>query len=144
MSSQTLLENIILRSIKILDIGWSASAYFIMAMFTLFILNKLIIYKEEEENKKSTVRLIVELLLYFWLIGVLIYISRNIYPLIPWPLDGVYGYEHIKTKEVTNAALYGTFLIVFNTNLQRQFNALRIRFDNIFGTKHLDQVILNQ
>lgn len=146
MTKQTLFEDFVVRCIKVLDIGWSAVAYFVLAMLTLYILNKLFVYNDEVENKKSTLRLIIEMLLYIWLIGVFVYMARNVYPIIPWPFENVYGYEHLKTKEVTNAAFYGTFVILFNTNLQKQFNRIRERLDNIFGTKHIENkvVIVNQ
>lgn len=104
-----------LRSIKILDIGYSTLCYFALALATIPLLDKLLgHYNAAEEEKKSTRRIVLEISLRIWLIGVLAYFVRNLFPLIPWPLEGVYGFQHSRVKEVTSGVVYASYLASFD------------------------------
>ncbi len=120
--------DICLRLIKILNIGWATIAYFVMAIGTLYVLQ--IIYgnfDEDKYKKMSTLDLNISMLLYLWVIGILIYLARNIFPLLPFPLDGYMGYDHNKVHEVTNANLYSIFIVVFNNRLQGYYQLIKDR-----------------
>lgn len=131
-SPQTTSQDIIVRAIKILDIGWASIAYLLLAMVFIQFINFIYgDFDEKKEQEKSTVTLILELFLHAWLIGITIYLARNLFPLIPWPFDGVYGYSHLKVKEVVNATMFATFIVGLNERFRTQVSTLRERF-----TKH--------
>ena len=124
-----LTSEIVLRSIKILDIGWTTCAYFIMGLGMSVIIGKFIPKPTTaESDKKSTIRLFGEIILHSWLLGVIIYAARNIFPLLPWPLEGVWGFQHLKVKEVQSGAVFATTLIMFNSTLAQQVTYLKDRF----------------
>jgi hypothetical protein len=126
-----------IRSVKILDIGVSTIVYFALALATVPILNKYIgHYNAEEEDKKSTKRIVLEICLRLWCIGVLSYVVRNVYPLIPWPFDGVYGYQHSRVKEVTSGVIYASYLATFDTTLQSKVGYLRTRLFGAVNSSH--------
>jgi hypothetical protein len=77
-------------------------------------------FDEKKEAKKPIRQSILELILYIWLIGIVIYVVRNIVPLIPFPLDGMYGFEHLRVKEVTSAATFSIMFIYFQEHYQQK------------------------
>jgi len=100
-------KEIIIRSIKILDIGYITVIYFILGLILAKLFDKYLgKFDKNKEDKKSILRSILELSLYLWFIGIVIYVVRNIVPLIPFPLNGVYGFDHLRVKEVTSATVF--------------------------------------
>jgi len=125
MKITNLGKEIFLRSTKILNIGWATVAYFLITLFTLFVLEK--IYE-----KLTTRELVYDLIIYLWIIGVATYIVRNLFVLFPFPLDGIMGYDHTKVKEVTNATVFSIFIISLNPRIQGYYSILRNRLhDNL-------------
>lgn len=128
MIKQTLKSDIIVRTIKLFDIGYSSAAYFIFAIITVLVLNRLSgPYITEDEEKKSTMRIMIDIVFRVWLIGVLAYIVRNIYHAMPWPLEGVHGYQHLRLKEVSESTIFVAFVVVLDVHLQEQVSALKKR-----------------
>jgi len=112
-------KEIIVRTIKILDIGYITAVYFILGILMAKLCdNRLGPFDENKEKKKSIYQSIFELILYLWFIGVVIYIVRNVVPLIPFPLNGIYGFDHLKVKEVTSAATFSLAFIYFQQHYQ--------------------------
>lgn len=116
------------RFIKIMDIGYMVILYFIFGIFLSKITDIIFGgYSEEETKKKSTMRLIVEVIATLWFNMILFYIARNIMEVIPSPFDGLYGYEHSRLKEVTNTAILGLTYLYFQTGFRSKLNELNIR-----------------
>lgn len=123
-------EEVVIRSIKILDIGYAAAVYFMAALLCVKLLNWRVATDDLERNrKKSTLVLGLEIVAKVWLIGVLAYIVRNLFELVPWPFQGVYGYDHLKVKEVTNSAVFVAFMVVFDASLQNKVKVIKERFN---------------
>jgi hypothetical protein len=127
MNKEILKKELKIRSIKMIDLGFISLIYFIIGIigaklfdqgYNLF-LGK---FEEEKEKKKSQIKLFIEICVHFSFIGIFIYIARNIAGLIPFPLDGVAGFEHRRMKELsggTHLVLGFTFLF-FQTNLRNK------------------------
>jgi len=112
-------KEIIIRSIKILDIGYITAVYFILGLILAKLCDKQLgKFDEKNANKKTISRHIFELILYLWFIGVVIYITRNLIPLIPFPLEGVYGFKHLKVHELTSATIFSIIFISFQEHYQ--------------------------
>jgi hypothetical protein len=114
-----LKKEFIIRSIKILDIGYITAIYIILGIVLATICDRnLGKFDEKTENNKPLYQSIIELILYLWFIGIVVYIVRNLVPLIPFPLNGIYGFDHLKVKEVTSAALFSFAFMYFQYNYQ--------------------------
>lgn len=104
-------KEIIIRSIKLIDIGYITTIYLILGIILAKVCDKYFgKFDEEMEQKKPLIQSILELILHLWLISIVIYVVRNLVPHVPFPLNGIYGYNHLKVKELTLAT---TFSIVF-------------------------------
>lgn len=44
---------------------------------------------------------------------------------MPFPFDGFMGYDHNMVKEVTSAATFGTFVVLFNERLQGYYTVIK-------------------
>jgi hypothetical protein len=120
--------DVIRRSIKLLDIGYSTAAYFLLALVAMHVMNWFSGPLDKPKHEaKSTPRLILDIFLRVWLIGVLSYVARNVFHLIPWPLEGVYGFRHLQVKEVLDSAVFTAFIVVFDEHLTTMVEELRRR-----------------
>ena len=107
MQKQTLFEDLSIRGIKILDIGFIASMYFIIGVIASKLFDKLFgSFDPKKEQKKQIIQITLELIGMIWLIGASTYIVRNLTELIPSPFDGIFGFKHSKVKELATASVY--------------------------------------
>lgn len=120
------------QSVEILDIGWAATCYFLMAIATTAGVNKLASHFDSQPHTaKSTQRLLLEIILHLWLLCVCTLIVRNVFPYIPTPLHGLCGHNHFLVKEITGAVVYWTILMG-DSRLQTQIALLKSRL-NIYS-----------
>lgn len=134
----TINKNLLIRGIKILDIGWTTIAYFLIALGIIQLYNFINTkisgpFNLEKEKKRSTTSLLIDVLFKLWVMAIISYFVRNLFQLIPFPLDNFNnsGYQHLKVKEVMSGATFATYLILFNYNFQQQVIILKNRFDNV-------------
>ena len=100
-------KEIVIRIIKIIDIGYVTLVYFILGLIFAKTGDKIFgKFNEKKENTKPIIKITFEIILYLWVIGVIMYTVRNIVPLVPFPLDGIYGFDHLRVKEVTSGAVF--------------------------------------
>ena len=119
--NKTLLSEIQTRSIKIIDIAYIATIYLTLgASLSILIDRKLGKFDSKEADEKPVSRLYGEILLHFISIGVLMYIVRNVVEWVPFPLNGVYGYDHMRLNELRNAGLFGVIFFLFQNNLREK------------------------
>ena len=108
-----LMQEVIIRSIKIVDIGYIFTLYILLAIPSAKIVDLLLgEFDPEKEQEKSVVRSILEILAIFWCLGILTYIARNIVEAIPFPLDGICGFDHSRMSELSKVSI---FIIIFLT-----------------------------
>ena len=124
-------NKLLYRIAKIIDIGYVSMMYIILAIFLSYEYDRFLgTFNKEEEDKKSTVRIVAELLGIFWVYGIIIYIIRNIVKIIPFPLDGIGGYSHHSLKDLRSAGIFTAVFFYFQTNmkarLQHMYNKIHI------------------
>lgn len=124
-------KEIAIRTIKLIDIGFITSIYLVLGI----VLAKLCdIYlgdfDENAENKKPRWICISELILYFWFLGIIIYIIRNIVPLIPFPMNGIYGFKHEKVKELSGDTTFAVAFVYFQNYYQKKLQNILSRLKN--------------
>ena len=118
-------KEIIIRSIKIFDIGYITTIYLILGIILAKVCDKYFgKFDEETEKKKPLIQSIAELVLHLWLIAIVIYVVRNFVSLIPFPLNGIYGYNHLNVKELTTATTFSIVFIYFYEYYQMKVNYL--------------------
>lgn len=118
---EKLIHETILRSIKVIDIGFITIIYVFVSFFTsVEIDNKLGRFNPVKADKKSLFRIFLELCLHIYLIGVYIYIVRNLIELIPYPLQGYEGYQHQKLKELGGGVMFGYVFFLFQNHLKEK------------------------
>jgi len=115
------VEDMTRRSIKIVDIGWATSVYFMLAFCTVwFMFGHDYDPASATEANKPTWLLGMEIVGHIWLIGTLSYFARNLFGLVPWPFDGIYGFDHLLVKEVNTSFTYSVLVVMFDTRFQKQ------------------------
>jgi hypothetical protein len=118
---KNLSDEIKTRGIKIIDIAYVASIYLTLgAVLSISIDRQLGKFDPKEADDKSTAQLYGEILLHFACIGILMYIVRNIVEWIPFPFNGVYGYDHMRLNELRNAGLFGVIFFLFQNNMREK------------------------
>jgi len=129
--SQSLFNDVEMRSIKLLDIGYITCIYFFIGHYLAKLLDY--IYNNYlgiiDPNKKYSQTVIIsELLLQMAVTGILVYFGRNLVYYIPFPLNHVNGFDHMKVKEVTGAGFLSTFLVMFQSNMASRILYLKENF----------------
>ena len=114
----------VIRSIKLLDIGYVTAIYLLVAVFLSNIIDRALTPVDESmERQKSLLRRTMELIGITWLLVATIYIVRNLVELIPSPFHGIAGFDHFRLKELKFAAIF-IFIFLF---LQTHFRD-KLRF----------------
>ena len=119
MSKPTSTATIPFRLVKVLDISYVTTLYFVLACAISIPLDKLFgKFDPKKADKKHLSVLFSEIILHAWLLGAIIYFGRNIVELIPSPFEGMQGLVHSKLKELGNGAIFTYFLIFYQKYLR--------------------------
>lgn len=108
-------------AVKLLDIGYVTFLFFVFGL--IFAKGFDLIYGKFDKEKYKKVpkwKLLLEILLHIFAIGVVAYILRNVVELIPFPLDGVAGFRHSLLKELEGGHILTVVLILFQKNLEEK------------------------
>lgn len=127
-------NDLLLRSIKILDIGYITVIYFIFGLIISRILDKYYgKFDKANENKKNIIKVGIEIVVMMWILAILIYLARNFVEGIPSPFDGLFGFQHNLVKELGSASVFAMILFsyfyffkskldYFNKRINKAFN----------------------
>jgi hypothetical protein len=87
-----------------------------------WLINK--IYYNFDSNAKPIKFLVfLEVCCQIFVIGILVYIIRNIVGLIPFPLEGIYGYQHFRLRELYSGGVALTFGVFYaQENIKEKLN----------------------
>ena len=120
---QTLSNDILMRSIKIIDIGYISVLYIAFSVMCATVLDKIMgDFDEQYESTKPLWQLTAEFFLIIWFYGVLIYVVRNLVELIPFPLDKYHGFEHKRVKELSSAMVFTFTFVLFSSYLKKKLD----------------------
>ena len=121
-------KDLVLRGIKLVDIGFVTVMYFVLGFLCAAAIDAVLgKFDERKADEKSVARIAAELILHIYIIGVLMYVCRNVVELVPFPLDGVHGFMHSKVKELSTAASFGLVLIMRQEHLKAKMAYLHER-----------------
>jgi hypothetical protein len=122
-------KEFIIRFIKLLDITYIFSFYVLGAFIHGLLLSSLFKeYNKEEYDKKSSIKIFIEICLIFGCIGILVYFTKNLFEILPFPLDGYKGYSHSKLKEINTAIPLTYTILFFQRGLRKKLGVLAKRF----------------
>ena len=137
-----LLQDVLIRLNKMIDIGFITTIYFIMGAIVANMItgyqNK---FDSKESDKYSLLKNIFNLVILIWINGVLIYVARNVIEFIPYPFDNYFGFQHKKVKELGAATAFTFVLLYYQPNLNNMMKYLKNRFDNTFKGRSFIEAI---
>jgi len=112
----------VIRSIKMLDIGLLTIVYFTLGYIFSWLIDK--IYSKFDPNTAPMKFLVfLEVCGQLFVIGVLVYILRNFIEKIPFPLEGIYGYQHSRVRELYSGGVALTFGVFYaQENIKAKLN----------------------
>lgn len=118
---QTFANDILMRSIKIIDIGYITIIYMIFSFFFALVTDEVMgKFDEKKESEKSIIQLTIEAIIIVWFYGVLIYIVRNLVQIVPFPLHGFQGFDHYRVKELGSGMVFTFTYVLFNSFLKNK------------------------
>jgi hypothetical protein len=91
---------------------------------------------EGAEENISTTRHFMETVLVLCVLGVLTYIGRNVLQKIPFPLDGVAGFEYMRVPEVITGGLLGWTILIFSGVLDNKIKIINSRLSELPRLRH--------
>lgn len=98
--------------VKLMDIGYITAVYFVLGFAVGLLLNAAFgPFDPQAADRRPAIVLASELVLHFWLLGMITYVMRNLSERIPSPLHGVQGLDHWRVKEVGSLAVFTTVLM---------------------------------
>jgi hypothetical protein len=133
-----LLQDILIRTNKMIDIGYITTIYFILGAVVANTITKFQNeFNNNEEDKRTVIKSSLSLILLLWINGVLIYFARNLVELIPYPFDNFFGFHHKKVKELGTATAFTFVLLYYQPNLNKMMKYLTVRWKNTFEGRSL-------
>jgi hypothetical protein len=105
-------------AVKLLDIGLVTMYFFVLGMISAKLFDSFIIWLNGEDYENTPLwRLSLEIIAQLIFVGILAYVLRNIVEMIPFPLNGVAGFQHSRLKELDGGEVLAIALIVFQINI---------------------------
>jgi hypothetical protein len=115
------------RAVKMGDIAYVTVLFFATGYVVASVVETIFKGMFGEYKNDSSAYLLFQVVLQVAIIGMVSYIFRNVIENIPYPFDGVEGYNHKKLKELTGPGLLTFFLMLFSYNLQQKIVIVRNR-----------------
>jgi hypothetical protein len=118
---QTVEHDLLMRGIKLLDIGYINVLYVFVALVFAKITDHMMgKFDSAEEIKKNKLRLTLEFIVALWTYGIAIYVARNFVGMIPFPLNGYQGFEHRLVKELGTATAFTFTFVLFSDYIKNK------------------------
>jgi hypothetical protein len=105
--------------------------YFVIAFILSLFIQKIIKSIFPEKAQVSKFELMIKILMAISIIVVVSYFLRNFVQTIPFPLDGIEGFDHHRVKELGGGMLT-TLLFLFNYQIFLEAKQLFIQVDGPF------------
>jgi len=122
-------SEIITQIIRVIDIGYVTTLYFTMAFFISLSIDRMLgKFNTKDADKKTTFRLVVEVIAQFWCIGVIAYFIKLFVIYIPFPLNGIYGYNHETLEQLHSPAMFFVVMVLFQKYL---YNTLQYLYQRM-------------
>ena len=129
----SLKKEIIIRSLKIIDIFYATFIYILGAFIFSFFLDKYMFreFNKEKENNKSLLILVLEVCGIVGFSSIISYLYRNFAHAFLFPFEGFYGFSHYKVEEVTSTGIFTAYILFFNDYLDKKLQLIKDKFMNL-------------
>ena len=123
--------------IGLLSIIYFTTIFVIVGIFfteinDTFIINQII--KDDKKpiivKNKLLIRHIIEIIIIFIILTIIVHYTRLLLMKIPFPLDGIDGFNHNYQKTITNATVLGLSVFLFSTGLREKIRIINERLAN--------------
>ena len=114
--------------IKLIAIVYFSLFYFIIGFTSSLGLNKLVSKeedKEKTEKEPSMIRLFLECILIFSVVSLIFYFLRKIIKHIPYPLEGFFGFQTKRLKELNGVALLAPIFMTYQVNFVGKLSKIK-------------------
>lgn len=114
--------------VKLIAIVYFSLFYFIIGFTSSLGLNKLVSKeedKEKTEKEPSMIRLFLECILIFSVVSLIFYFLRKIIKHIPYPLEGVFGFQTKRLKELNGVALLAPIFMTYQVNFVGKLSKIK-------------------
>ena len=118
--------------IRSMDIGYVYTLYFFLSFIVLMI-TETIIGPCDHPIDTPVAWLIIELLIIFWVYGIVAYLLQLMVQQIPFPLDGIAGFTHQHSDDLNNAWIFGYIFLTCSINIQDRLIQL---YNKLMGTNY--------
>ena len=124
ITTENVKQFLVLQTIKMVDIGILTAIYFILGYTLSWIINK-IYYNFDKNTEHNKVLLFFEIFAQVFVLGILFHLIRNFINIIPFPLEGIMGYEHKRVRELKSGGIAVGFGIFYaQDNIKDKLNYL--------------------
>jgi hypothetical protein len=111
--------------VKMADIGFITILYASIGLILAKLLDVFDVpLQQEKEEKKQTLQIFIEFLVFIFLIGIITYLVRTIVNYIPSPFEGQYGLDHHRIKEIGNVSIFIFIFLYFQDHLKQKMQYL--------------------
>lgn len=129
-------NDLMFKLIKFLDIGLLGIYYLFGAIIMVSVLNVMFkkFYKDNEENevkKVSSQKLVPQIAIQAAVIMIFSNILRKTVRSIPYPFEGVFGYQHFLTKETNGGIIIAFAMMTAFTDFKIRVFELVNRFSKL-------------
>ena len=131
-------------SVKLIDIGITYTYFFVVGLIIAKVFDY--IYSDLLDESKTDWKtypiglFTLNILFHFFLIGVAVYLIRNVVGAIPYPLDGMAGYQHHRLKELGGGAVLVFMIFLFQKNLTEKIKIYAKRVIGVTATAESSEV----
>lgn len=126
-----MIKNLDFIGVKLLGISYVTIIYFLLGFSIAkgldYVTEK---FNKETENKKTFWQILFEITLRLCILGILIYIARNLVRSIPFPLNGIAGFDYFRLKELDNEFIFTIPIFIFHTNFNAKMENLYNRINS--------------
>lgn len=127
-------NSIALIIIKIIAILYVAILYTIFGIYITTMIDEYGIpdlFIDNHDVKDSVFKLVFETAIIVGILAVFSFIGRNFIQLIPFPLDGFFGFKYESVKEVQAGNILLVFMFTFSSVLFNKIAILREKLNNV-------------
>lgn len=121
--------------IKIVSILYVSVLYAVSGLTLTYFLDKNIFQSDKilidnaSMDKMNLLYVIISTAIIIGFIGVVGYIGRNVIQMIPFPFEGIHGFEYLRVKEVASGGVLLVFLIAFSQTVIKKHRQIKYKLN---------------